>query len=406
MLIKLAWRNIFRNKRRTYITGIAIGIGLGCLVFVDAIYIGMQENMVHNATASFMGEGQIQREGFRSTLDVSKTIAGIDDIVRRLEVEPGVVRFTPRVITFAMVSSPAGVEAASLVGIDPRTERDLSLIDESIIEGSYFEGDDPRDVVIGSELADLLDAELGDRIVLTGTEANTNDITQELFRVSGIYRFGMKEMDRMMVFVRLAAAQSMLGITGEAHQIVIGFDDIERGRNQDDPFWAAYSENGNEAVGWAVLMPQLDALAELSKFSMAISAIILFSVVALGIINTLFMSLHERMFEFGVLRAVGTRPWAVSQLIVLEAAALALVSVLIGVAIGFGATYWVSKVGINYQGIEFAGVVFRERLYPVVSVTQYIVYPIAVFLFTALMGLFPAWQAARMRPADAIRRSF
>lgn len=406
MLARLAWRNIFRNKRRTYITGFAIGVGLACLIFVDAIYIGMEENMIHNATASFMGEGQIQRKGFRETLDVDKTVNDLDDTCRRLEGEPSVDRFTLRTLTFSMVSSPSTVEAATAVGIDPKTERALSQIDEAIIEGNYLEGDNPRDILVGSKLAETLDVGLGDRVVLTATEAHTNEIVQELFRVSGIFQFGMREMDRAMVFIRLSKAQEMLNIDGQVHQIVLGFTDIDEGRDKDSPFWSEYSRNGNEAVGWAVLMPQLEALFELSSFSTFITAVILFSVVALGIINTLFMSLHERMFEFGVIRAIGTRPTAVSGLILLEAASLAIVSVVIGVAIGFGVTLWISKLGINYQGIEFAGVTFRERLYPVLSVNQFVVYPISVFVFTTLTGLFPAWRAARMSPAQAIRRSF
>jgi ABC-type antimicrobial peptide transport system permease subunit len=144
---------------------------------------------------------------------------------------------------------------------------------------------------------------------------------------------------------------------------------------------------------------------KLLGFSLLLVGLILFGVVALGIINTLFMSLHERMFEFGVLRAVGTRPWRMAQLIVLEAGALAILSIGLGNLLGLIVTAMVAKTGIDYTGIEYAGVTFRELLYPVMKVEQFILYPIWVFIFTTIVGIYPAIHAARILPAEAMRKS-
>ena len=152
-------------------------------------------------------------------------------------------------------------------------------------------------------------------------------------------------------------------------------------------------------------MPQLKASLELSDFSTLIIAVILFAVVALGIINTLFMSLYERMFEFGVLRAVGTRPGAVARLVVSEAAALSVISIVLGVIIALLVTGIVSKIGIDYRGIEYAGVTFTEKIYPVLRPIQFVKYPAWVFIVTTLVGIYPAVYAARLRPARAMRRS-
>jgi len=129
--IKLATRNIFRNKRRTFIAGFAIGIGLAALIFTDALVIGMENNMIASATESFMGEGQIHHTGFRESYDVEETIVDPDDIIRRLKQEPMVAHFTPRTLSFAMIASPANVSSVTMVGIDPETERYLSQIDEA-----------------------------------------------------------------------------------------------------------------------------------------------------------------------------------------------------------------------------------------------------------------------------------
>ncbi len=394
---------MFRNKRRTLIAGIAIGLGLASLIFVDALIIGMKINMVHSATASFLGEGQIHRKGFRDTHEVELTIADREKVISNLKQETIVERFTERVMSFGMITSPANVNSVTMFGIDPETEPYLSQIDEAIIEGDYFKGANKQNIVIGSKLAELLEVSLGDRVVLTVAQAHTGELSQELFRVSGIYYFNIREMDRGMAFIRLPKAQQMLALNSNIHEIAVKFTDTKFSQNKDLPFWDKYSQNGNEAAGWTTLVPQLEAALKFSDFGIFIVGIILFGVVSLGIVNTLFMSLHERMFEFGVLRAIGTRPFAMGRLVVFEAGALAIISIILGIIIGYIVTAIFSKVGIDYSGIELAGVTFKELLYPVMEIRQFILFPVIVFILTLVVGLYPAAYAARISPAKAMR---
>jgi ABC-type lipoprotein release transport system permease subunit len=406
LYLKLAVRNLFRNKRRSFIAGTAIGIGLAALIFTDAFIVGMEQNMIASATDSFLGQGQIHLAGYRESYDVEKTIADQAQVVDQLEHDPIVSHFSRRVMSFAMITSPSDVSSVTMVGIDPKQERYLSQVDQAITSGSYFSGDDKHDIVIGDKLADLLEVGLGDRVVLTVAQAHSGDLSQEMFRISGIYHFNIQEMDQAMAFVRLSQAQSMLGLGDQINEIALRFTDSKYGADASLPFWRRYSQHGNEAVGWPVLLPDLKAAFELTSFATWLVGLILFGVVALGIINTLFMSLYERMFEFGVLRAVGTRSSVMALLIIFEAGALAALSVVLGIILGALATLIMAHVGINYIGIEFSGVTFRHLLYPVFEVKQYIIYPIAVFVFTIVMGLYPAVFAARMSPAKAMRRSF
>jgi ABC-type antimicrobial peptide transport system permease subunit len=145
---------------------------------------------------------------------------------------------------------------------------------------------------------------------------------------------------------------------------------------------------------------------ELTDFSLLIVGLILFAIVSLGIVNTLFMSLYERMFEFGVLRAVGTRPRAVFRLVLSEAGALSVVSIILGLVISVIFVAWVASVGIDYTGIDYAGVTFREKIYPVLRFVQFVKYPFWVFVITTVVGLYPATYAARLTPARAMRKSF
>lgn len=405
MFLKLAWRNVFRNTRRTLIAGTAIGIGLASLIFVDAMIIGMKNHMIDAATASFMGQGQIHAEGYRSTREASNTINKTQEVLGNLAGDERVEHYTPRAVSFGMVSSAANMTQVALWGVQPHTEQEVSRIDDAIVEGGFFAGDSERDMVIGSELAELLEVEIGDRIVVTLAEAHSGALSQELFRVSGIYRFGAGELDKGMAFIRLDKAQSMLGIDRQVHEIAMTFPSDRIPQNEDHPLWEEYSHYGNEAVGWPILMPQFQAVLQMTDMSLAIMAVVLFSVVALGIINTLFMSLYERMFEFGVLLAVGTRRNAIWRMVVGEAGSLAVISCIVGTALGFVITLVVSKTGIDYRGIEFTGITIRELIYPVLTGWQFVTYPLFVLVFTVVVGMYPATYAARLTAADAMRRS-
>ena len=406
ILVKLAWRNIFRNKRRTFIAATAIGIGLTALIFIDALMIGMMENMVRTATGSFLGDAQIHREGFRDEQEASLTIQALDEVTASLTEEPIVQHFTQRVLVSGMITSPANVSAINLIGVHPPTEKFLSLIDDAITEGVYFEGENNRDVVMGAKLAEILEVGLGDRVVVTVAQTEAGDLSQEMFRVSGIYHFADEGMNSGMAFVRIQKAQEMLAIGNNVHEIALKFTSIAHSQDATLPFWETYSQHGNEALSWTELMSQLTVLLEMTKYSKYIMGVILFGVVIFGIINTLFMSLYERMFEFGVLRAVGTRPFGMARVVLFEAGALAIVSIGLGAILGFLVTAILSHTGLDYTGIEMMGVTMQEFIRPVMTIEQFTIYPIWVFVSTIIAGLYPARYVAKMAPVDAMRRSF
>jgi ABC-type antimicrobial peptide transport system permease subunit len=197
----------------------------------------------------------------------------------------------------------------------------------------------------------------------------------------------------------------MLAIEGDVHEISIKFKDIQYSRIDTLAFWDKFSTGGNEAKSWVKLFPQLEAVFEMSQMAKGIVGMILFAIVALGIINTLFMSLHERMFEFGVIKAIGTRPFKIAQLIVFEAAFLSIISVVIGSIISIAVNSYIAHIGIDYRGMEFLGTTVQELIYPVIKLEHYIIYPIWVFILTSLVGIYPAVHAARLKPAEAMRRS-
>jgi ABC-type lipoprotein release transport system permease subunit len=337
---------------------------------------------------------------------VGKAILPRKELVARLGSDSRIRYFTERVMSFAMITSPANLSAVQLVGVNPEMERHISQIDDTIIQGDFFPEGEVNDLVIGDRLADLLEAEIGSRIVLTVAQVGTGQLSQAMFRVSGIFHLNITEMDRGMAFVRLGRAQEMLGLGDRIHEIAIQLSNSSYAVQERSSVWSDYSTGGNEAVGWWVLLPQLKMALELSQFSLLIIGLILFAIVALGILNTLFMSMHERMFEFGVLRALGTRPRAMALMILFEAAALGVLAVVLGILLGTLTVAALNHFGIDYTGIEAMGVTFRHVLYPQFQIRQFILYPIVVFVLTLAISLYPAGHAARMQPAEAMRRSF
>ena len=405
MLIKLAWRNIFRNKRRTLLSGLAVGMGLASMIFVFGVYDGMTRSMIRTATDSFLGEGQIHAEGFRDTSEVELTIRDLPGVMASLKKEAIIESFTPRTVSIGMLTSPSDVATALVYGIDPRSEPPMSKLDEAVREGEYLGADDMRGILVGSKAAENLDIGLGDRVVLTVAQSGTGELSQELFRVRGIFHFNVKEADTSTMYINIDKAREMLGIGRSAHEIALKFSDIELAGDRGLPFWSRYSRGGNEAIGWKDIVPQLDSVVGMTDLGAFIIGVLVFCIVALTIMNTLFMSLYERMYEFGVLRAIGTRPLSMAGLIMLEALLLGVVSSVIGAALGLAITGYFALTGIDYRGIEFASVTFTELLYPTIIPRDYITVPLIILFFAAVAALYPAWFAARLKPSETMRRS-
>ena len=405
LLFKLAWRNVLRNKRRTVLSGIAVGIGLASLMFVDGLYVGMLESMIRTATDTFLGQGQVHAQGFRDTLEVDKTINNSEAFMKSLETENLVSDFSPRTVSFGMLSSALGVNSVLLYGIEPDTERHISMIDEAVRQGNYLTPPGTGQILIGSKAAETLEVETGDRLVLTMAQAGTGELSQDMFRVTGIFHMGIREIDSGMAFINIKQAQELLALDRDVHEISLKFNDINDAGDRSLEFWEKYSEQDNEALGWKDLVPQLDSVIGMTDISNLIITSLVFAIVAVIIMNTLFMSLYERIFEFGVLRAVGTRPVNMALIIFFEATSLSLISIIIGLGIGYVFMYIFSVYGINYKGIEFAGVTITELIYPVVRPRQFTVFPVLIFIFSFIAAIYPAVFAAKLTPARAMQKS-
>jgi ABC-type lipoprotein release transport system permease subunit len=406
MIIKLAWRNIFRNKRRTLLSVLAIGVGLAAMMFADALIVSLGETMVSSATENFSGNAQIHQTGFMKNFDVEKVIANNDNnqLLNDLKNEKLLVGFAPRVLSYGMLTSTTDANNIVVYGVDSDKEKEVSKLSTVIIKGEYLNKLDDKKILVGKKLADNLNIDVGDRIVVTVAKAGAGDLSQEMFRVGGIFSFGIRELDENVAFLNLNEAQKILNLGSNLHEIALNFKDLNLPAQKNFPFAQKYSTGGNEVFGWNKMFKELASILKFTQFSLGILAFILFGIIAFGIMNTLFMSLYERMFEFGVLRAVGTRPAVVGRMIVYEAFLLALISSVAGVILGIICISFFSRYGIDYRGIEYAHLVFKDKIYPHFRLIQFILYPPSLIVFATFVGLYPAIYAAKIIPAEALRK--
>ena len=404
LTFKLAFRNLFRNTRRTILTSLLISSSLIVLILVDGLMNGMTNVMVGGITHTLEGEAQVARKGFRNDFEVEYTIDDPASVISQLKENKSLKGFGPRVIIGGMIASSYNTTGSLVYGVDAKQELKVSRISEAIIEGQYLSGG-PREILIGKPMAELLEIELGGRLIITAATVDTNEITQELFRLSGIFEFGPEEMDKNLVFINLDKAQSVLGMQGNLHQIALRFADPEDAKDKELPLFKRLTNEKNEALGWLDLQPSIGAMIEMSSYSTAIVGAILFLLTSLGVINSIFMSIYERIYEFGVAKAIGTTPRQIIQLILFEALLLALISCGFGLAIGYFLGDYFSIHGIPVGKMEVSGVLLDGNIFTQLMLYQFVNFPIYVTLLTLASAIYPATFASRIVPTEALQRA-
>lgn len=402
----LALRNLARNRRRTLLTAMIISLSLTALILTDGVIAAMGDTLVRSATRLYGGDAQVHQRDYLAARDESLTLSQPAALLQQLDQHSLVEVATPRALALGMVSSSASNRAVQVTGIDARREAQVSKLESVIVAGDYLTDDGAlTQILIGERLAQLLAADLGDRLVLSVYNQREQTSDQQLFRVSGIFRFGSREFDENSVFILLPRAQQMLGLGEQVHEIAFNLRQASLAGNADLPLFAQLSNEQRIAQGWPQLMPQLTGMLEMTQYSTLIVGFILFVLSALGVINGLFMSIYERSWEFGVLLAIGTRRSRLFQLIMAEGLLLGLGAIVLGLVLGVTVTLLVAHIGIDYGGMEVAGVALNEMIRPQLTLSHLLTLPIWVLLLTLLACLYPAAHAARLVPARVLHKS-
>jgi ABC-type lipoprotein release transport system permease subunit len=297
------------------------------------------------------------------------------------------------------------------VGVDPEAEAKFTILDEKVNQGRYLREDDRLAAYVGAVLADGLDLHLGSRMVVTAQDAK-GQIASQLVRVVGIFKTGVPEIDQSVVHIPLTTAGSWLGSDNDVTNIAI----LVEGSTEVGPVQRALSRKlagpielaELTVMNWHEAMPELDAAVKIDDFGNYLMQGILFAIIALGIVNTVLMSVLYRHREFGVLQALGLTPAETGSLVLVEGLVLTAISGVIGIAIGIFVTWYFWRDGLDFSALwseewSFSGVVMEPIVYPVIRMTRVVESLVFILLIGALASLYPAFRATRIDVTEAMK---
>ena len=399
--LNLAWRNLWRNRRRTLITASSLGLGVGVLVFSLAFIDGMYQRVVKVGTQSRIGHAQVHVEGYRETQDERKVLADPNTILEQARGLPGIKAATARLYGSGLLAVGDRARGVQLIGIDPSTEPQVTHWHQRLVEGRMLEA--ANEVVIGAWMAQRMEVEVDTRMVMTVANVDSGEAQVESVRVVGFLATGDALLDKRSVILNGNMLGRLMGLGEARHEISLMVDVPVRDRAAIEAAIAPLKAPGLSVLPWQEINRMVAQGLKLQSYFFSIFVGIIFFILSFGIINTIAMSLAERRHEFGVLRALGTTPGRLAGLILSEAGWLGIVGALPGVLLGIGLTVWLGKVGISLGATSAYGVTFVDPLYP--QVDWVLAFRIGL-LFTGLTVLtagFSAWRAARTLPVDAMR---
>ncbi|MFC1532819.1 ABC transporter permease [Thermodesulfobacteriota bacterium] len=406
---KMAWRNLWRRKRRTYITAFSIGFG----VMLSVTFTGTGDygytNMINTSATMGLGHVTVEPRGYNETPALDKRLLNTDKIRERLLKMPGVSDAVIRIMGQAMLASANKTIGGMFIGIDPAQEsEELNLFFKSMIKGQLFTGTDGRGAVVGSKVAEKLNLRIGKKLVYTTTDVS-GEIVSEIARVAGIFKSGVPEVDGAMILLPIDRVRATLSYgPDDATLVAVVIKDQRYAENMRNKINAFVGSPSREVLSWRQTQAELAGIITLDKSGNYILQILVGLLIAAGILNTLLMSVIERTREFGVMMAVGMSPTTLFRLVIMESIWLAILGIALGIIITIP---WYAY--LYYTGIDFSGAIGSDYsasgvlVDPLLKIRLFKESAVAilsgVFTLTILSGIYPAWRAGRVPPVESLK---
>lgn len=402
MMLKIAFRNIFRQKRRTILTALAMIVGFTLSSIVIGLSDGAYSNVIEMFTGNRIGHIQIHHAGYLDKPSIYKTIRDYDSIGETIQSQDGVEAWTPRVYTGGLGSVGERSTAVRIIGIDVTRENKATNFNKKVIEGDTLTETASREVVIGKKLVKTLSATIGSKIVLF-SQAADGSIANDEYTIVGIADSGDDITNRVACYLHIDDVQELFVLEGRIHEIVVIVSNINKVENIANAISDRLADTTLEILPWYQVVKSFYDAMQKDKQGDAVARFIIMFIVAIGVLNTVLMSVMERTREYGVLKAVGTKPIQVFWLVIYEVGIIAVGSILIGAMLGVLFNYLLSVYGVSYaEGFTMAGVEFG-KMYGEVNVSCLMIPATTVFVSALIVSLFPAIKAARIMPAKAMR---
>ncbi|MFT5682772.1 MAG: ABC-type lipoprotein release transport system permease subunit [Myxococcota bacterium] len=405
MLLKLAIRNTFRNLRRTLITMAAISFGLALMIVSNNLTFGSYQAMISTGISTMAGHVVVQGEGWQAERDSRLVVQNATATAATLTAAFPDATIVRRSVLQGLLMSPVNSVGVMLTAIDPAIEPQVSDWQDKVVEGEYLTDD--RGILIGSLLAESLQVGLGDKVVLMAQ--GEGETSSRLFRVRGLIHTGAKNIDGFIGIITLPAAQEVLALPDAVNQISIHLNNPDDTAQATALAKSALSGVSDiEVLAWPEALPEMHSMIQIDRASNNTIMAIIGLIVALGVLNTVLMSVMERIREFGVMLAVGTSPRRLVTIIMLEGLVLGVVSIALGIGIGMLASWPLIVHGIDYsemmgEAMTTGGVTLSAVVHAAPDWERLIIYSVIGLVLVVLTAIYPAWRASRLKPVESMR---
>jgi len=411
---RLAWRNLWRNRRRTFITASALAFGYLASVTMIGLWRGMLSEMIETGTNLVTGQLQIHAPDYYPERSMYATLGGregidVDELLRLTRDIPGIVAASPRVYGGGLVSSGSETVAGLFVGVDPDLEVEVTRLLQTPAEGRAPRAGE-REILIGRGMANVLDVGPGAEVVLV-VPASDGSLGNDLYRVSGVFETGLVALDRSFGILPIGSLQELMALPeNRIHEVAAAVEDPFSAAALGDSLAAALGASGLDYPvlprPWTVFRAELAEYASLAGAVNAIVVGIIFIMAVFGVANTMLLGTFERRREFAVVRALGTQPGNVALTVVYEGFILGVVALAAGALISVPVLYWLHNyppdLSAMFGDFTMSGTVVRPVLRAEYSVDGPVISAVALLLTSILSALYPAYRAVKIMPADAL----
>ncbi|MDH4223080.1 MAG: ABC transporter permease [candidate division Zixibacteria bacterium] len=402
LTFRIAWRNIFRQKRRTLLTVLTMFGGFALSSLSIGWADGTYNRIIEVFTRNRLGHIQIHAQGYLDKPSLYKNIKDFREIGQKIAKIKGVEDWTPRVYSAGLASVGEKSAGVQLIGIDPERETRATRFDKKIVQGESFSPSASHEAILGKNLAQTLQAKTGDEVVIVSQGAD-GSIANDLYKIVGIAESGDVTFDRISLYLHLKDAQELLVLGEKVQEIVVIAQKLNQVKKLAQRTSQTLDNPELEVSPWQEFARSFYVAMQADKQGSWIMLFIVILIVAIGVLNTVLMTVLERTREYGLMRAIGTQPVQVFKLVLYEVTMMAVIGVLIGIALSLPANYLMSRHGIPMpQGFTYGGMEFTHYYSEVNARSLYI--PAITVIFSAIfVSLFPALKAAKVAPSRALR---